>query len=194
MLMNFNAFEVGVSDQEYPAPPPRAWYEVKIIKETVKEDKTRITFFLRVERALDSTFKLWEGKEIAVGLNVGNANSDASRIAQEKLSMIALSTVARAIGNTEELHNISFYADLGPQTKNPTYTELFGTRSMNGKTPREILAGMQVPSASAPALPVNINAKQWGGQVAPNPTTQPYVPPAAMSTASASPSKLPWER
>lgn len=96
------------------------------------------------------TLKCVEGAAINMtqtdNLNMVNDNADAVEIGNKKLSAYCHVTGVFAFTKTEQLHNIPFWVDIGPQNKNPQYSEIKAIYDINGNPP-----GKSGQAAAAPA-------------------------------------------
>lgn len=147
MQYQFNAAQVNPA--QTVTCPPLDWYMVIIAGEDVKENKEKSNIQLGFQiRVVDGPHK---GSGVRDGMNLQNPNETTVRIAQQRLSAYAHVVGRLSFNDTRELHNLPFYAQLGPQKDDPKYGEIFAMRDLAGNEP-----GKQ----AQPSMPAPTQAQQ----------------------------------
>jgi uncharacterized protein DUF669 len=202
-----------VEPASFAPPPPLADYHVRVAdseaKPTTKGDGGYVSFQLEI---LDPG--PYAGRKIPYNLNLWNPNAQTCEIAYKQLSALCHVTQVFEIRDTRQLHNIPFIATIGPQKDQPTYSNVFGVKDINGNMPGKAAAAAPAvpptaapvatppaapawgaPGASAPAAPpAVVQPPVWGGaQPVAQPTVAAPAPPwgGPAATTAAAP-KPPW--
>lgn len=170
---------------------PRAWYPLVITGEAVEPSQNNpesgvLKFTLTVQNGHPLA-----GQSCRTNLNLFNVNPEAVEIAKRELSSIvrAVGLKDTPIHKTEQLFNIPFVGEYGPQKASEKYGQLFSCKSMADGIGH--LAYLQTkianptqasPAFVPPAAPVPSLAPAWN-------TTAPVAtaPPVATVTSPSSP-------
>ncbi len=90
------------------------------------------------------------------GLNLHNNGPKAAQtieIANKQLSAYCHVIGKHSFQQTEELHNIPFIVEIGPQKGEPNFTEVVGLYDINGNAPGKAGSGSPQGQVSAPSAP-----------------------------------------
>lgn len=136
------------------------------------------------------------GQKQADRLNLNHVNPKTVEIANKQLSAYCHVLNVHNMTATEQLHNIPFWFEVGPQKNDPQYTEIKGIWDINGNEPGKAGAGPQTQTQAAPppagappagAPPAGVAATGgWGGAPA------AAAPPAADPNAGQPPANGAW--
>ena len=102
-------------------------------------------------------------------------NEQTVQIAHKQLSAICYVIGVFNVANTEQMHNIPFVVEVGPQKNDPQYTEVKKVYDMQGNEPGK--TGQAAPAAPAATTPAAVAPVQ--------PNVAPATPPVATPTAPA---------
>lgn len=117
-----------------------------------------------------------QGTTGAYRLNLYHSNQQTVEIAHRQLSAICHVIGVFQVTDSSQLHNLPFLIEVGPQKKDPQYTEVKKVFDMNGNEPGKAGAGtpaaqpqQQQPQGGAgfgqqPQQPQGQNGGAWGGQ------------------------------
>lgn len=161
--------------------------------------------------------KITEGPQTGSGgayrLNIYSANAQAVEIANKQLSAVCHVTGVFNVQDSQQLHNIPFMVEVGPQKNKPEYTEVKKVFDAAGNEPGKAAQpaapapaaatpgapaawgnSAPAPAAEAPATPATpatpANAPAWGAPPAAAPAAAPGTPPAPAAPAGGQP--VPW--
>lgn len=150
MKKQFNASAYEVSDSKF-SRFPLGWYLVKITdeEEIVDAERTKLRFTLEALQtmpardqdrtpeyiakleAMKGEFKLWN-------FNLVNPEPTTVKIAEQTMAKLSFVVGCPQWSDTRQLHNIPFWALIGPQKKNPDYDDVFELKSQSGETPLQL--------------------------------------------------------
>jgi len=137
-------------------------------------------------------------------------NEQTVQIAKRQLSAICYVIGVFNVANTEQMHNIPFVVEVGPQKNDPQYTEVKKVYDMQGNEPKKGQAAPAPTPAPAPvqptpppvAAPATTAPTSWAPPAEPAPAA-PNAAPAAWTPApatgapanapAAAGGKAPWE-
>lgn len=94
-----------------------------------------------------------QGQKQADRLNLNHVNPKTVEIANKQLSAYCHVLNVHNMTATEQLHNIPFWFEVGPQKNDPQYTEIKGIWDINGNEPGKAGAGPQANTAPPPSAP-----------------------------------------
>lgn len=120
---------------------PAGTYKSKIVKSESKKTKAGDgTIYTLHEKITEGEFK---GNVIFARLNLVNKNDQAVQIAQNELGTICDACGKKQVKETEELHGIEHYIDVGIKPADDNYPEgnvIKGYRSLNDKVKSSVKA------------------------------------------------------
>ena len=100
---------------------PAGRYKMRIVKSEMKKTKDGNGQYANLTaKVVDGQHK---GSVIFIRLNLVNQNDEAVRIAQNELATLCEACKKSTIKDTEELHGIDFYADVGIKPADSNYPE-----------------------------------------------------------------------
>lgn len=175
-----------VEPASFAPPPPLADYHVRITESEGKSTKDNTGGLLELWlEILDPGPQ--QGRKIRYGLNLYNVSQQAIDIAYRQLSALCHVTGQFNVTDSRQLHNIPFIATIGPQANNPTYSNVFGVKDINGNIPGKSAAA---PAPPAPPAVAPAAAPAWappGATTAAPAWTPPGAPAPAQPAAPAPP-------
>jgi hypothetical protein len=115
-----------------------------------------------------------QGKVHPYGLNIHHDDPQTREISRKQLSALCHATGRRGIRDAQQLVGADFIAEIGPQRKNPEYSEVKRVFDVRGGEPGK---AQSTPAAPAPA-PAYINAVPAYAQPGPAPTPAAPAAPA----------------
>lgn len=180
--------------------PPMDDYIVIAVSVEPKENNDKTGGYLQYNLQIQQG-KL-SGAQYAKVMVIDRLNIFSSETSTVEMSYKALSAMAHATGRLqlqrpEDLLNIPFIATIGPQKKNPDYSQIYARKDMQGNVPTKqgaaAVANTQVPAAQpapaaawTPGPPVNAApatqppAQAWG-------PPQPAFTPAPVAPVAQTP-------
>lgn len=168
-----------VEPASFAPPPPLADYHVRITESEGKATKDNTGGLLELWlEILDPGPQ--QGRKIRYGLNLYNVSQQAIDIAYRQLSALCHVTGQFNVTDSRQLHNIPFIATIGPQVNNPTYSNVFGVKDINGNVPGKSAAA---PAPAAPPV-TPAAAPAWAPPAAAT-ATPAWTPPGAPAQPAA---------
>jgi hypothetical protein len=161
MRVNYNPTQVQVTEGgQSLTPPPIGRYKVKITGEDEKETSgpngkgKQLGLYVSVIEGEHA------GKGARDGINIENPSPTATRIAQETLTKYMLVTGKFPCADTNQMHGIEFWAEMGPQAGDAKYGEVKKVWDIRGQDPLTIQSQFQpqqgvqqMPTPFAPQAP-----------------------------------------
>lgn len=100
----------------------------------------------------------------AYRLNLYNSNQTAVEIAHRQMSAICHVLGVFNVQDSEQLHNIPFIIEVGPQKNDPQYTEVKKVFDQNGNEPGKAGQGQGNAQVQNQGQQQNQGGNAWGGQ------------------------------
>ena len=111
MILNFDATQIEVSENNYEVIPDNTVVNAVISASEWKETKDKTGGYLSLKwEVIEGQYK---GRVIFENINLQNSNEKAVKIAQETLAKICNAIGKQKVANSEELHNIPLSIKLG---------------------------------------------------------------------------------
>lgn len=154
--LNFKASAITIEDRPGFGPLPAGDYEMMIVKSETKATKAGTGHYLECEMHVLSGAH--SGRRHWERFNLDNPNQQAVKIAEESLAKLCNAIGVDDVGDSEDLHDQPFIAEIGIDKKDDQRNVIWNYKS-SGAAPTFKSAAPAKPAASAaPAK----SAKPWG--------------------------------
>lgn len=150
--LNFKASSIEISERPSGAygPLPAGEYEMIITRSATKPTKAGNGSYLELEMQVVSGPA--SGRRHWERLNLDNPSHQTVKIAQEQLAKLCVALGLDEVNDSDELHDISFIAEIGIDKKDDQRNVIWGYAPAMKAAPKP---------AAKPAAPVN-NKRPWG--------------------------------
>jgi hypothetical protein len=161
-LLNFKASSIELSERDPRSfgPLPAGNYEMMIVRSDTKPTKRGDGHYLELEMHVLSGDHC--GRRHWERLNLDSPSLQAVKIAQEHLARLCVALGMDEVGDSDELHDKPFYAELGIDKKDDQRNVIWGYAPVNdAPLLAQPPAPAPRPAAPAPAAPA-APKRPWG--------------------------------
>lgn len=162
--LNFNARAIEIPESSgggfKPFPPGE--YEMMIVKSATRPIKAGTGSYLELE--MHCVSGELAGRRHWERLNLDNPSQQTVKIAQEQLARLCLALGLDEVGDSEELHDRPFVAEIGIDKKDASKNKVWGYRSIAGApvSPAKLASQPAPKPAPAAAPAAKPAARPWG--------------------------------